>query len=152
MRHKESIEIQATPDVVWECIGSPEVWSSFHCKARDTKLVSQQGGMVGSRYEMQLTAGRKSAPSTGEITEIQTGRLISLKSTMKPKPGQEYSAMMTYELEDLGSRTKVHERIDVDIRHVNIFLRAVIWWINRFGSPREETTLMKLKRIIEQDT
>ena len=55
-----------------------------------------------------------------------------------------------YELKDLGTRTKVYEQIDIDDPQINIFFRAVIWLISRLGSPAGETSLMKLKRIIEE--
>jgi len=150
MRLKESIRIEATPDVVWEYVGSPDVWSLFHAKARDTKLLSSQGGLIGSRYEMQLSLGSRTSLSTGEIIDIQIGRLIRLKSTLESKPGREVSAVITYQLKDLGTRTKVYERIDIKDPQINVFIRALIWLITRLGSPRGETSLMKLKRIIEE--
>ncbi|HYW81310.1 MAG TPA: SRPBCC family protein [Thermoguttaceae bacterium] len=151
MRLKESIHINTPPDVVWQYVGSPDVWSLFHAKARDTRLVSGQGGLIGSRYEMQLSLGSKKALSTGQIIDIQIGRLIRLKSTLEPEPGREVSAMLTYELRDLGTWTKVYEQIDIDDPHINPFFRAIIWLITRLGKPRGETSLMKLKRIIEED-
>ena len=122
----------------------------FHAKARDTRLVSPQGGLIGSRYEMQLSLGNKTSPSTGGIIDLQPGRSIRMKSTLEPKPGQEISAVIMYELKDLGTRTKVYEQIDIDDPQINIFFRAVIWLISRLGSPAGETSLMKLKRIIEE--
>ena len=152
MKLRETIQIQATPDVVWAYIGSPEVWSSFHVKARNTKLVSPQGGLVGSRYEMQLSVGGETKHSIGEIIDIQTGRLIRLKSELEPRPGQKASAVMAYELEDLGTKTRVYERVDIDSSRINFFIRAIIWFVSQFGSPKKggETSLMKLKRIVEQ--
>jgi len=150
MQLKETIHIDAPPHVVWEYVGSPDVWSLFHAKARNTRSVDTQGGRIGSRYEMQLSLGSKTAPSTAEITDLQPGRLIQVKSTAEPKPGQKVSAMLTYELEDAGTQTKVHERIDIDAPHINLFFRAVIWLVSRFGTPSGETSLMKLKRIIEE--
>ena len=151
MKLKESILINATPEVVWEYVGSPEHWSLFHAKASDTKLVSRQGGVVGSRYEMQMSAGGRLSPSIGEIIDIQTDRLICLGSTVEPKRGEEAVGVITYELEDLGSLTKVYERVQIETGHINFLWRAILWFISQFGRPRGETCLMKLKRIVEEN-
>ena len=151
MRIKASIQIDAAPDVIWGYLGVPESWDLFHVKARNTKLISPQGGRVGARYEMQMSAGRRTRLSTCEIIEFQTNSLIRLKSTLEDEFGHKGSAVMTYELQDLGLKTEVYERVDIDDRHINIFFRIIIRWIGMFGRPTGETSLMKLKRIIEKD-
>ena len=150
MRIKASIQIDAAPDVIWGYLGVPESWDLFHVKARNTKLISPQGGRVGARYEMQMSAGRRTRLSTCEIIEFQTNSLIRLKSTLEDEFGHKGSAVMTYELQDLGSGTKVDETIDFDTRHINIFFRMIIKWVAVMGRPKGESSLMKLKRIVEQ--
>jgi hypothetical protein len=57
-------------------------------------------------------------------------------------------------LECLGITTKVIERLEIAVSTINIFWGAIIWFIalfiTRFGQPQGETTLKKLKRIVEK--
>ena len=62
-----------------------------------------------------------------------------------------YSAMLSYELEDLGTSTKATARAEISLPQMNIFLKAIIWFISRFGSPQGETALTKLRRIVEAE-
>ena len=43
----------------------------------------------------------------------------------------------------------VNEQVDMAAPEINIFVRAIIWLVSRFGRPVGETNLMKLKRIVE---
>ena len=149
MKKKESILIDASIEDVWKYIGTPDSWSQFHAKARDTKLISKPGGRIGARYEMRFSAGHRTSLSTCEIIDIQTNVLISVRSNLDER-GQKGSAVMTYEIEELGSGTKVDETIDFDTRHINIFFRMIIKWVAVMGRPKGESSLMKLKRIVEQ--
>jgi len=57
---------------------------------------------------------------------------------------------MTYELEDLGFETKVSERVDLDLPGINVLLRLLMWLFMRLGKPSGETSLVRLKRILEE--
>lgn len=88
-----------------------------------------------------------------EIIDRRIGRLITVKSTLPEtnrKTGRPISACMTYELEDLGRTTKVTEDIDISGASIPLILKPLIWFITRFGKPSGETTLMRLKRVVEE--
>ncbi|MFT5304457.1 MAG: hypothetical protein ACI814_005285, partial [Mariniblastus sp.] len=72
-----------------------------------------------------------------------------VKSTLSHssrQTGQTASVYMTYELEDLGRTTKVTEDIDISSVSIPLLLKPLIWFLTKFGKPREKTTLMKLKK------
>ena len=150
MRLKESIVVNASPNKVWKYIGSPNLWVLFHAKVDGCELVSGQGGRIGSVYTVGFRMGAKTTPTRCEIVDMQPGAMIQVISTdVDPgHPGD--SATLTYELDDLGLRTRVRERVEFFVPGVNVFFRAIIWLISRFGSPQGETTLMKLKRVVEE--
>ncbi|MBN2473007.1 MAG: SRPBCC family protein [Pirellulales bacterium] len=151
---KDSVLINASADRVWEYVGSPDLWPLFHAKAGNCEQLSAQGGAIGSLYEMEFSLGSKTSPTKCEIIDLRVGQTIQLKSTLpglNPKTGQPDAAVITYELQDRGFKTKVYEQIHLDLSSVNPLLRVLAWLIHRLGKPSGETSLRKLKKIVEED-
>jgi uncharacterized protein YndB with AHSA1/START domain len=146
----DSIVIDAPIDKVWRYIASPDLWNLFNDKIAKCEQISTAGGRIGSVYSMDFRMGTKTTSTHCEITDLQLCKIIQMRSTLSDPSHITTSGTLTYELEDLSFKTKVREKIDVVIPEINIFMRAIIWLISRFGSPAGETNLMKLKRIIEQ--
>jgi hypothetical protein len=149
MHIKDSIIIDAPIDKVWRHIASPDVWSLFNAKIGKCEQISEQGSRIGSVYSIDFLMGTKSTSTRCEIVDLQIGKRIQVRSTLSD-PGQHACGILTYELEDLGFKTKVTEKTDAVIPGINIFGRVIIWFISRFGRPEGETNLMKLKRIVEE--
>ena len=150
MRFNDTIIIEASSDTVWQYVGSPDLWSLFHSKVERANQLSSSGGIVGSLYEIEFRMGSKTTPTRCEIIDIRIGRMIQLKS-VADQVQESHQAHLTYELEDMGQRTKVTERIDMVDSCIPFFFRAIIWLISRFGRRAGETTLMRLKRLVEEE-
>jgi hypothetical protein len=154
MRLKNEVVIDAPSDKVWEYVGSPEMWPLFHVKAGECRQISPQPDVIGSLYDIEFRLGSKTSVTRCEIVERHIGRLISIKSAL-PEPdgqsGRSLSACITYELEDQGSTTRVKEQIEFTSINIPPILRPLIWLISRFGRPTGETTLMRLKKMVEED-
>jgi hypothetical protein len=148
--HKDSIVIDATSRAVWEYVGSPDCWNLFHSNVGECQQVSSQGGRIGSVYTGDSRMGARKAPTRWEIVDLKPGRMIRVTSEVSVTGHASHTATITYELEDLGPKTRVSERVAVNDLGINVFWRAVVWLISRFGRPTGETTLMKLKRILEE--
>ncbi len=149
----DEIVIEATSDKAWEYVGSPEMWALFHAKAGKCKQVSSQADVVGALYDIEFRLGSKTSVTRCEIIDRRIGGLITVKSTLPEashQTGQTVSACMAYELEDLGRTTRVTENIDISGASIPLILRPLIWFITRFGKPSGETTLMRLKRVVEE--
>ena len=152
MKFREEIIIDAPSDKVWEYVGSLDCWSLFHSKVGECRQVSSQDDGVGAVYEMEFRLGSKPNPTRCEIEEYRIGTLISVRSEMIDMDEREkpmHTAVMTFALEDRGMQTKVTETLDADFRAVPFWLKPLIWLITRLGKPVGETTLMKLKRVVE---
>lgn len=153
MLHQDSIVIHASPDKVWEYLALPELWELFHAKVDGCELVSTEGGRIGSVYTIGFRMGNTIAPTRCEIIDLRPGRMIQVQSVVvdpaKPAP----SATITFELDDLGTKTRVRERVEITAPEMNVFPRVFLgflfWFFNRFAHPAGETTLMKLKAIVE---
>jgi uncharacterized protein YndB with AHSA1/START domain len=150
MRLKDSIVINASPNKVWKYVGSPDRWGLFHAKVDGCELISGQGGRLGSVYTIGFRMGAKTTPTRCEIVDMQPGAMIQVRSTDVDPSQPGASATLTYELDDLGSRTRVRERVEFFVPGVNVVFRVIIWLISRFGRPQGETTLGKLKRMAEE--
>jgi hypothetical protein len=129
------------------------MWPLFHAKAGECKQASPQADIVGALYDIEFRLGSKTSVTRCEIIDRRIGRLISVTSTLpdaNPKTGRPISACMTYELKDLGHITKATEDIDISGASIPLLLRPLIWLITKFGTPSGETTLMRLKRVVEK--
>ena len=154
MRLEDKVVIDAPADEVWKYVGSPEMWPLFHVKAGECRQVSPQPDVIGSLYDIEFRLGSKTALTRCEIVECRIGRLISIRSTL-PEPdgqsGRSLSACITYELEDLGRTTRVTEQSEFTSPGIPFLFRPLIWLISRFGKPTGETTLMRLKMLVEEE-
>jgi hypothetical protein len=150
MHFKDSIVIAAPSDHVWEYIGSPDVWSLFHAKLVSCERTSVQGGRIHSTYAMVFRMGTRTMPTHCEIIDLRPGAMIQVQSTTADSSRPAASAELTYSLLDIGRSTRVDERVKIVVPKMSCLLRAVVWLTSRFGSPQGETTLMKLKKLVEE--
>lgn len=150
MLFNDSILIDASPEKVWHYLGSPDLWSVFHEKARNCKQISPQGGRVGSLYSMEFRMGEETAPARCEIMDVKPGKMIKVKSTAIVANQPNRSAFLIYELADLGTSTKVVEQVEIIAPEISAFSSMVIRLISKFGQSAEESTLARLKRIVEE--
>jgi len=152
MLFTESIVIAASPDRVWKLVGTPECWSQFDDKVEGCELVGSQGGRIGSVYAVSRRMGAKTTSSRCKIVDLQPGTMIQVQEEMVLDANKPvHSGVLTYALDDLGTGTKVTLRAEICFAQLNIFIRALIWFISRFGYASGETPLMKLKRIVEAE-
>ncbi len=145
--------IEARTDEVWEYVGSPEMWPFFHVKVGECSQIGTRRDELGALYEIEFRLGSRTNMTRCEILEYRIGRLITVESTLpegNQTTGREQFALLTYELLDLGSRTRVMERVEFSGARIPFVLRALVWLLSRFGDPAGETTLMRLKRIVEE--
>jgi hypothetical protein len=154
VRINDVVKINATSDRVWDYVGSPEMWPLFHVKAGNCRRVSLGPDVVGSVYDIEFRLGSRTAMTRCEIVDIRVGRLISVKSVLpksERRGGRELSGRITFEVEDLGRQSRVREELEFASAGIPILLRPLVWLLLRFGQPTGETTLMRLKRIVEGD-
>jgi hypothetical protein len=154
VRITDKVEINATADRIWEYVGSPQMWPLFHVKAGECRPVGPGAETIGSVYDIEFRLDSRTAMTRCEIVDIRVGRLISVKSVLpksERRGGRELSGRITFEVEDLGRQSRVREELEFTSAGIPILLRPLVWLISRFGTPAGETTLMRLKRIVEGD-
>jgi len=149
MLYTDSIVIDASPDKVWKYVGSPDLWGLFHEKARNCRQIGPQGGRIGSVYSMEFQMGEEASPVHAEIVDLRPGTMVALRSTVAAPDQPERSALLRYELEDLGTGTKVIEEVEILAPEISIVARMVLRLASRFGQPAEDRTLARLKRLVE---
>ena len=152
MLFKDSIVIDASPDKVWKYVGSPDLWSQFNAKVDGCEQTDTQGWRIGAVYTMGFRMEGKTAPTRCQIVDLRPCKIIQVQSIISNPGKPAASARVCYELEDLGARTRVRERVEIGFSNLGIGLRAIIWLISRFGYRAGESTLLKLKRIVEADS
>jgi len=87
-----------------------------------------------------------------EIMDVRPGAMIQTLATTSDPTQPKTSTMLTYTLCDLGSKTEVQEHAEILEPKLNLLVRILVWLIHRIGKPQGETTLMRLKRIVEEKT
>jgi hypothetical protein len=151
MLFKESLVIDASSRRVWEYLGTPDCWYLFDDKVIECMLTSSQGGCLGAVYKTKRRMGQRTTWTRDEIVAIQPESLIKMRSMVVEPHEAAAGAVVTYELFEHGSGTKVNATCDMDLSRLSIFIRAIVWFIARFGYHAAETPLQKLKRIVEVD-
>ena len=133
MIFNDSIVIDASPDKVWKYVGSPDLWGLFHEKAHNCEQISPQGGRIGSLYSMEFRMGEEATPTRSEIIGLKPGIMIKVKSTTITPNQPHRSAILTYELEDLGTSTKVIEQVEIIAPELSRFSGMILRLVSKFG-------------------
>jgi len=151
----DSIWINASPPRIWEHVACPDRWPRFYAETKCAQI-SPEGGVAGSLYAMEFGTHATRTLTHCEIVDLRPGSMIAVKCTVdeksQPMLSGEQTMLIAYELQDEGPRTKVTERVEMtgtpDVL-VNWLTTVIGWLIYRFRKLAGNTTLRRLKRVVE---
>jgi len=148
MKLRETVEINAPRDMIWNFLVDPSRWLGWNEKlvhiSRSHPGPLTVGEQFGSRWRMK---GRE------QETEIIVQDLLPLQRLVTRQyfnsSNRSHFVEITFDLTTRGSRTKLTQIIDHSESGANLFFRMLIWAIHRFGKPVGPTSLQILKRLSE---
>lgn len=77
MKFNYSVDIQATPEIVFAWIGKPEKAMQWMTSVTKTEMLIETPEMVGSTFRETVSEGGEGIEMLGKITEYQANKSIS---------------------------------------------------------------------------
>lgn len=151
MELKSSIFIRRPAAAVWAFLVNPGNMLLWNPKVKHVSPSSFSAPQQGYRYSIQYQMHDRS-PATeflAEFVHFEPPVRLVIRHTGGPAPHDRIIEEI-YELSERDGGTFLEQAIHVENSGINIFLRGLIWIIQRWGKPTGKPYLADLRDIIEK--
>jgi uncharacterized protein YndB with AHSA1/START domain len=147
MTLRDRVQIKTPPERVWSFVEDPERMKLWNPKIRKVTPISWGDRDRGFRYRITYVMGKKENEFSAEIVEYRKPERLVIRLSEGRLPWGGY-VNEVYELSGTRDGTLLEQRIEINVE-INIFLRWLIAFIVRFGSPTGKKYLQRLKELAE---
>ena len=152
MSFDEQVVIDAEPGDVWLAVEDPGLVAEWNEKMVGFRPLGDGARGVGYRAELEYVMSGKLRGCTGEIEVYEVGECLrwryeDFRVEDKFDHGVCYEEFLLKRLR--GGRTRLVHKMTVAGLDVPWYVRWLIWFFQRFGTPRGDSTMMRLKRLVE---
>jgi uncharacterized protein YndB with AHSA1/START domain len=153
MKVHESIDIAAQPEQVWPFLADPQRMADWHAKLEEVRRNSAGPVYLGERFGTTYIMSKKKGnqqDSEAEVLQCDPWTTLALRHRV-PEQGRDRYVDETFQLSPRagGAETLVEHTVDFGSAGMPLWVRALMWFITRFGEPRGEGILEPLKRTCE---
>jgi uncharacterized protein YndB with AHSA1/START domain len=145
---RSRIEIHAPPEQVWVFVADPVLESAWNPKMVGISRAIEGPVSQGERFELEYEMSGKRSRCEAEVLEAQPPvRLVYRYRLLDEK--RPVAARVMYTLEDRRGATRLVQTIDLGEMGIPWPLRALIWFVTRFGKDAGVPYLQELKNQVE---
>jgi len=149
MQIRESICIHADASTVWRFVADPELQRLRNPKVVSVQRHQSQPVTFGEQFAMDYRMSGKERPTQVQVQKCEPPNRVVFQHRIASN-GQEQTAQETYEISTGRDGVEVVQTIDLSGVKIAWPLRALIWFITRFGKSVEQPYLERLKQVVEQ--
>jgi uncharacterized protein YndB with AHSA1/START domain len=153
MKVHESIDIAARPEQVWAQLVDPQRMADWHAKLEDVHRHSSGPLYAGERFGATYIMSKKKRKQQNCETEALRCEpwttLVLRHRAAEMKPGHHVDETFQLSPRADGAETRVEHAVDFSRAGMPRWVRALMWFITRFGKPQGEGILDPLKRACE---
>jgi len=152
MKLVNSILINRPAKTVWAFLENPLNMLLWNPKVKHVSPSSFSGPRQGYRYAItyQMHERAKASEFLAEFVYFEPFSKLVIRHTGTIAPHDRVIEEI-YELSERDGGTFLTQSIHIDNPGINIFLRFLIWIIQRWGKPTGKPYLETLRDIIERD-
>ena len=148
MTLRDKVQINRPPERVWPFVEDPERMKLWNPKIQKITPISWGDRDIGFRYRITYIMGKKASEFLAEIVEYRKPERLVIRLTEGKLAWGGYVSEV-YELSRTKDGTLLEQRIEILNSGINIFLRLLIVFVLRFGSPTGRKYLERLKELAE---
>ena len=153
MKVHETIDIAAKPEHVWGFIVDPQRMADWHAKLEEVRRDGTGPVFVGERFGATYIMSKKKqnrGHSETEVVRCDPWSALVLRHRM-PEQGPNRYVEETFQLSPRadGAETHVEQTVNFSRAGMPLWVRALMWFITRFGESQGEGILEPLKRACE---
>ncbi len=145
---RSRITIDAPPERVWMFVADPVMESAWNPKIVAIDRDAEGPVRTGERFEMEFVMSGTGSRCEAEALEASPPGLLVYRYRMLDER-LEGSVDIRYTLEPKGDGTRLVQSIDMRGMGISWPVRALIWFVTRFGTPVGKPYLEELKGQVE---
>ncbi|MFZ2300942.1 MAG: SRPBCC family protein [Gallionella sp.] len=151
MKLVNSIFINSPPETVWDFLKKPENMLLWNPKVKHVSPSCFSDIQQGYRYAItyQMSESAMASKFQAEFSHFEPFSKLVIRHTGGLSAPQDRIIEETYELLARNGGTFLTQTICIRNSGINIFLRLLIWIIQKWGKPTGEPYLGTLRDIIE---
>ena len=145
---RSKIEIDAPTERVWPFVADPVLESGWNPKMVGIERDAEGPVRLGERFKIEYVMSGKSSTCEAEVVECEAPmRLVYRYHLLDEK--RPVSVLMNYDLQAKVGSTRLVQAIDLSSMGIPWPLRALIWFVTRFGKSVGMPYLEMLKQQVE---
>lgn len=152
---REDVVTSATPERAWELIRDPAVHGLWNQHIVGTEIFGSGTPEIGLRYRVTYELSGRRNELDAQITEFMPGeRWVARLEERLKGDGRNFERNMVESYVLTRSGGKTHVRHEVHIHHdgVHPLLKALIWFVMKFGRPVGQPMMDKFRELAEDKT
>ena len=154
MKIEEEVVTRATPRKAWDLISDPSLHTLWnpHIVATDTAGSDTPG--PGQRYRVTYELSGKRTELEAQVIEFSPEtRWVARLEERIHGTGEHFDRYMVeqYTLAPHRGGTRVRHEVVIHHSGVNVFLRALIWFVMKTGKPQGQPFLDRFRELAEDE-
>jgi uncharacterized protein YndB with AHSA1/START domain len=155
MRLHEEVVTRATPERVWELIADPENHGRWNPHVVGTERISCGEPAFGARYRVTYELSGRRSEFDAVVVEFSPPKRWAARLEERTQgDGRNFGRYMTetYTVVPHGNRVHVAHDVEIVLAGVPLWLRALVWFIQKLGRPTEPTIMQRFGELAESDS
>ena len=145
MKIETSIEIERSPEDVWPWVTETEKMKQWQKGLLEVTPLNDVEG-VGARARLKIKEGHRVCEYEDEVTVWEPPERLAVRLWGGPLPeGMEME--ISYELEDLGGRTRIHTSCGCEVK--GFFMKLFSPLFKLFAGMQQRSFFKRLKILVE---
>ena len=152
MHLHEDVVTRATPERVWELIADPANHGRWNPHVVGTEQISGGAPAFGSRYRVTYELSGRRAEFDAVVVEFSPLTRWAARLEERSKgDGRNFGRYMTetYTVTPRGGLLHVAHDVEIALAGVPLWLRALVWMIQKLGRPTTPTIMQRFGELAE---
>jgi uncharacterized protein YndB with AHSA1/START domain len=149
MKLRETIQIDAPPETVWNFVSDPESWHRWNPHVKEVRRHRHGPLVVTEEFAGVFQLSGQPMEHRVEVTRFDPPKSLVMRQRYEWR-GSPCEIEVSISVEPLPSGSRVSTVIDHSRTGIPWPLRLLIWWITRSGRKVGQSPLDALKRLAEQ--
>ena len=146
---RSRVKINAPPERVWPFVADPVLESTWNPKMVAIDRDREGTVSLGERFQIEYVMSGRSSRCEAEVlvSDAPTRLVYRYHLLGENKP---VSVLMTYDLRRTGDSTRLVQTVNMSGMGIPLPVRALIWFITRFGRSVGAEYLETLRAEVER--
>ncbi len=148
MTMSESVKISASLDEIWPFVADPVGQATWNDKIVEVDRTSDLPVTLGEHFKITYRMSGKDRKSNVEVIACSPPCEVHFRHQYEWKSRRSF-VEERYTLQQVGDQVKVTQQIDMAASGIPWIFRVLIWLISRFGKSVDQSSMGKLKEVVE---